>query len=144
MRIHTQKGREWKVLGDHRGLGEKGMISDRGNLNEMQRYSKWSLGDLCIVCVFSLRSHFWHFFLSSHALSPSVIHTPCGHAPLFTPSYTHLCNWNANEARGVWARSSATVWLQRISAKKSPKCHSNSLRVGGIIIILITENRADL
>lgn len=72
--------------------------------------------------MFASRSHFWHFFLSSHALSPSVIHTPCGRAPLFTPSYTHLCNWNANEARGVWARSSATVWLQWISAKKSPKC----------------------
>lgn len=76
MSIHAQRGGEWKVLGDRRGLGEKGMISDRGNLNEMQRYSKWSLGDLCVVCVFSLHSHFWHFFPSSHALSPSLIHTP--------------------------------------------------------------------
>lgn len=97
MRIHTQKGREWKVLGDQRGLGEKGMISDRGNLNEMQRYSKWSLGDLCIVlCVFITFSLLAFLPFLSCPVSISHTHPLRSRSPFHSLIHTFMqleCQW---------------------------------------------------
>lgn len=132
MRIQGQKGSGWRVLRmEGKGYNEwQRKMKSRCILECGEENSRgcegWKTNAVYRACSSPLT-----FSLSLHrSLSRAPTHTHIHiHSSFHSHVHTRLCNWNANEVQGVWARSNATVWLQWITAKTKPKRYSNSISV---------------